>query len=74
MAIDNTFSHYYHARRTIDQIFDDLDKYLDFCRIELREYNPAELYKRESANYNSYLQSLRPRKPYLGKNPRQARA
>lgn len=68
-----TFSQYYHSRRTVDQIFDDLEKYLDFCRIELRVYDPAELYKRDSPNYSAFLQYIRPRKPYLGKNPRPAR-
>jgi hypothetical protein len=61
---------FYHGRRTVDQIFDDLDTYLDFCRFELRDYNPAELYRRDSANYTAYLASKRPRKPYLGNNPR----
>jgi len=52
---------------------------LDYCRIELCDFNPADLYRKDSANYQAYLQSKRPRrpwvdrgerKPYQGKNPR----
>lgn len=62
-------SHFNH-RRPIEQIFNDLEAYLDFCRIELRNFNPAELYRKDSANYTAYIASKRPRKPYQGNNPR----
>lgn len=61
---------YFNHRRPIDQIFNDLEAYLDFCRIELRNYNPAELYRKDSPNYMAYVSSKRPRKPYQGNNPR----
>jgi hypothetical protein len=61
---------YFENRPDVVRVFDDLEAYLDWCRIELRDFNPAELYKKESANYGAYLASKRPRKPYLGKNPR----
>jgi hypothetical protein len=52
------------------KIFDDLDAYLDYCRIELCAFNPADLYRKDSVNYQNFLHSKRPRRPYLGKNPR----
>jgi hypothetical protein len=63
----------------VEKVFDDLDLYLDFCRFELREFNPAHLYDKSNFNYRAYLNSQRPprqwqdrgeRKPYQGKNPR----
>lgn len=51
----------------IDQIFNDLEEYLDFCRFELREYNPAHLYDKSNENYRAFLASKRPR-GYQGKN------
>jgi hypothetical protein len=46
----------------VDKIFNDLDSYLDFCRLELREFNPSHLYDKSNENYRAYLESLRPRK------------
>jgi len=64
-------------KNEVVKIFDDLDNYLDFCRFELRDYNPADLYNRESQSWRDFEYSRRPkkpwngeRKPYLGKNPR----
>ena len=34
----------------VEKIFDDLDKYHDFCRIELRDFNPAHLYNKDNEN------------------------
>jgi hypothetical protein len=62
---------YFETRPDIVRLFDDLEAYQDFCRFELREFNPAELYKKDAPNYGAFLASRRPaRKPYLGKNPR----
>ena len=61
---------YFENRPDVVRIFDDLDAYLHFCRIELRDFNPADLYRRESANYSAYLASKRPRRPYQGNKPR----
>jgi hypothetical protein len=61
---------YFETRPDIVRLFDDLEAYHDFCRFELREFNPAELYKKDAPNYGAYLARSRPRKPYLGKNPR----
>jgi hypothetical protein len=61
---------YFENRPDIVRIFDDLDSYLQFCRIEMRDFNPADLYRRESTNYSAYLASKRPRRPYQGNKPR----
>ena len=61
---------YFENRPDIVRIFDDLDAYLHFCRIELRDFNPADLYRRDSINYSAYLASKRPRRPYQGNKPR----
>jgi hypothetical protein len=61
---------YFENRPDVVRVFDDLEAYHDYCRIELCEFNPADLYRKESANYAAYLASKRPRRPYMGKNPR----
>ena len=61
---------YFASRPDVVKVWDDLDAYLDFCRFELRDFNPADLYRKDSANYQAYLASKRPRRPYQGKNPR----
>ena len=61
---------YFETRPDIVKIFDDLEAFHDFCRFELREFNPSELYKKDAPNFGAYLASRRPRKPYQGMNPR----
>lgn len=62
---------YFETRPDVVKIFSDLEAFHDFCRFELREFNPAELYKKDAPNYGAYLASKRVRKPYQGKNFRQ---
>jgi hypothetical protein len=61
---------YFATRPDVVKVWEDLEAYLDWCRIELREYNPAELYRKEAPNYSAYLAGKRPRRPYQGKNPK----
>jgi len=61
---------YFTNRPDVVKVFDDLEAYHDFCRFELRDFNPADMYRRDSVNYGAYLASKRPRRPYQGKNPR----
>lgn len=79
MAQPAWLNKYLTMKPDVEKVFDDLDAYLDFCRFELRDFNPAHLYDRSNINYRAYLDSLRPprqwqergeRKPYQGKNPR----
>ncbi len=61
---------YFENRPDVVKVFDDLDDYLNFCRFELCDFNPADLYRKDSVNYQAYLNSKRPRKPYQGNKPR----
>ena len=70
---------YLTMKPEVSKVFDDLEAYHDYCRIELCEFNPAHLYDRSNVNYKAFLDSQRPRrpwvdrgerKPYQGKNPR----
>jgi hypothetical protein len=38
----------------VDRIFNDLDDLLDYCRFELREFNPADLYNRSSKTWRDF--------------------
>jgi hypothetical protein len=70
---------YLTMKPEVSKVFDDLEAYHDYCRIQLCEFNPAHLYDRANVNYKGFLDSQRPRrpwvdrgerKPYQGKNPR----
>jgi hypothetical protein len=62
---------YFDNRPDVVRIFEEIEAFHDFCRLELREFNPAEVYRKENApNYGAYLASKRPRRPYLGNKPR----
>jgi hypothetical protein len=68
---------YFENRLDVVKIFDDLESFHNYCRMELVEFNEAHLYNRESWIWRNYEKSTRPRKPwngerkpYLGKNPR----
>ncbi len=57
---------YFENRPDVVKIFDDLDKLLDFCRIEMLPYDQADLYNRQSRVWQSFERSGRPRKPWNG--------
>jgi hypothetical protein len=69
---------YFENRPDIVKIFDDLEAFLDWCRLEPAPFNEADLYNRESWAWRSFDKSRRPkrangtfeRKPYLGNKPR----
>ena len=63
-----TFS-YFESRPDVVKIFEDLEAFHDFCRIELRKFDPADLYRKDSKSYGAYIASKRPRKPYQGNKP-----
>ena len=54
---------YFEDRPDIVKIFDDLEKFKDFCRFELCDFNEANLYNRDSQIWNNYYHSTRPRRP-----------
>ena len=53
-------------------IFNSLDGYLDYCRFELLEFDPAHYSVKGNHHpqYRSYLNSKKPRRPYQGNKPR----
>lgn len=61
---------YFENRPDVVKVFNDLEAYLDWCRFELRDFNPADLYRKDSANYQAYLQSKRPRRPWVDRGNR----
>lgn len=42
----------------VKQIFDDLDKYRDFCRYEGKSFNEADLYNNKSYVWKAYQKYL----------------
>jgi hypothetical protein len=70
-------SSYFDSNPNVVKIFEDLEAYLDFCRMEMYPFDESHLYNRESWAWRNYEKSRRPkkaytgeRKPYQGKNPR----
>jgi hypothetical protein len=68
---------YFETRPDIVKIFEDLENFLDWCRLEPAPFNEADLYNRESWAWRNFDKSRRPkrvftgeRKPYLGNKPR----
>lgn len=59
---------YFENRPDVVKVFDDLEAYLDYCRFNLQPFNPAELYRKDSATYQAYLNSKRPRRPWVDRN------
>lgn len=70
MAQPKWLNKYLTMKPEVSRIYDDLEAYHDWCRFELRDFNPAELYRKDAPNYSAYLYSKRPRRPYLGNKPR----
>ncbi|CAB4133644.1 hypothetical protein UFOVP257_366 [uncultured Caudovirales phage] len=73
---------YFDNNPEIVKIFDDLEAFRNFCRMEMAPFNEGDLYNRSSWVWRNYEKSLRPksdsgdrseRKPYQGKNPRYSR-
>lgn len=68
---------YFENRADVVKIFDDLEAFHDFCRMEMFPYNEADLYNRDSWVWRNFEKSRRPkkawtgeRKPYQGNKPR----
>ena len=38
----------------VNKIFDDLDKYRDYCRFEGKVFDEAALYNKDDANWEAY--------------------
>ena len=57
MAKHHKKQSYFESRPDIVTLFEDLEEYYEFCRSELRDYNPADLYRRDSRNYRAFVAS-----------------
>jgi hypothetical protein len=57
---------YFETRPDIVKIFDELESFLNFCRIELFPYNESDLYNRESWVWRNYEKSKRAKKAWTG--------
>ena len=54
---------YFESRPDIVRLFDDLEKFYDFCRFEMLPFNQADLYNRNSQVWNQFYYANRPQKP-----------
>jgi len=54
---------YFEDRPDVVKIFDDLEAFHNFCRLEMCEFNEANLYNRSSDIWNKFYHANRPRKP-----------
>ncbi len=55
---------YFESRPDIVKIFDDLESFHDFCRLELAPFDESHLYNRESWVWRNYEKSQRSKKSY----------
>lgn len=62
--------YYFENRPDVVRIWEDLESYHNYCRIEMCKFDEADLYRKESGTYSAYLASKRTRRPYQGKNPK----
>ena len=53
---------YFRQNPDIVKIFDDLDKFRDFCRFEGYRFNERDLYSERSRSYQAYLDPVKARK------------
>ena len=58
---------YFENRPDVVKIFDDLDAFLDFCRLEMAPFDESHLYNRESWAWRNYEKSLKAKRPWNGK-------
>lgn len=59
-------------KQQVEKIFNDLEAYHDFCRFELREFNPAHLYDRNNNNWRAYYAFQKHGKNFKGRNMRRS--
>ena len=63
---------YWESKPEIVKIFDDLEKFHDFCRFEMAPFDEAHLYNRDSWVWRNFEKAHRPRKQHTGdRRPRE---
>ena len=68
MAIPNFIVKTLVMKPEVNKIFDDLDAWLDHCRFELIEFNPAHLYKSKEYKEWSKGSHRGDKRPFKGRN------
>ena len=53
---------YFADNPEVVQIFDDLDKFRDFCRFEGYRFNEKDLYNEKSKSFRAFLDPAKARK------------
>ncbi len=64
---------YFESRPDIVKIFDDLEAFHDFCRLELAPFDESHLYNRESWVWRNYEKSIRSKKTHTRDNRARSR-
>jgi hypothetical protein len=67
MALPNYITKTLQLKPEVNKIFNDLDRWLDHCRINLLPYNPSDLYR--SPEYRKFQQE----QEYLERKARRER-
>jgi hypothetical protein len=57
---------YFENRPDVVKIFEDLEAFHDWCRLEMAPFDESFLYNRESWAWRNFDKSRRPRKPQNG--------
>jgi hypothetical protein len=55
---------YFENRPDVVKIFEDLEKFQDFCRMEMAPFDESHLYNRDSWVWRNFEKSLRPKKAW----------
>jgi hypothetical protein len=45
VTVPSHIKKYLTMKSEVKQIFDDLEEYLDYCRLNLLKYDPSDMYK-----------------------------
>ena len=61
---------YLTMKPEVSKVFDDLETYHNHCRMVLCDFDPAHLYDRANINYKNFLDSQRPRRPWVDRGER----
>jgi hypothetical protein len=55
---------YFENRPDVVKIFDDLEAFHNFCRMEMAPFDESHLYNRDSWIWRNFEKSLRPKKAW----------
>lgn len=59
---------YFENRPDVVKIFEDLEKFHDYCRFEMLPFNPSDLYNRHSRIWTAYDRGTNPHAKRYYKN------